>query len=70
LNAWGAFVELPHPEVGARRHVGAPWRFSQSRVAVERAAPRLYADADRVLAEILGYDEREMRRLREAGAIA
>jgi crotonobetainyl-CoA:carnitine CoA-transferase CaiB-like acyl-CoA transferase len=70
LNAWGAFVELRHPEVGARRHVSAPWQFSQSRVAVERAAPRLYADTDRVLAEILGYDEREIRRLREVGAIA
>ena len=70
LNAWGAFVELPHPEVGARRHVGAPWRFSESRVAAERAAPQLYADTDRVLAEILGYDERDIQRLREAGAIA
>ncbi len=70
LNAWGAFVELPHPEVGARRHVGAPWRFSESRVAAERAAPQLYADTDRVLAEILGYDERDIQRLRETGAIA
>jgi crotonobetainyl-CoA:carnitine CoA-transferase CaiB-like acyl-CoA transferase len=50
--------------------VSAPWLFSQSRVAVERAAPRLYADTDRVLGEILGYDEREIRRLREVGAIA
>jgi benzylsuccinate CoA-transferase BbsF subunit len=70
LNAWGAFVELPHPTVGARRHVGAPWRFSESRVAAERAAPQLYADTDRVLAEILGYDERDIQRLREVGAIA
>jgi benzylsuccinate CoA-transferase BbsF subunit len=70
LNAWGAFVKLPHPEVGARRHVGARWRFSQSRVVVERAAPCLYADTDRVLAGILGYDEGEIRRLREVGAIA
>src|SRR5262249_54233900 len=32
LTARGAFVELPHAEVGERRHVGAPCRFSQSRV--------------------------------------
>jgi benzylsuccinate CoA-transferase BbsF subunit len=70
LNAWGAFVDLDHPEVGARRHVGAPWRFSESIVGVERPAPLLYADTDRVLGGLLGYDEHEIRRLREVSAIA
>jgi hypothetical protein len=37
---------------------------------VERAAPWLYADTDSVLAGILGYDEREIQRLRDVGAIA
>ena len=70
LNAWGAFVELEHPEAGRRRHVGPPWRYSQSDVTVKRAAPLAFADTDSVLAEILEYDEAEIRRLREAGAIA
>jgi crotonobetainyl-CoA:carnitine CoA-transferase CaiB-like acyl-CoA transferase len=70
LNAWGAFVDLNHPEVGARRHVGAPWRFSESIVGVQRPAPLLYADTDRVLGRLLGLEERELRRLREVGAIA
>ena len=70
LNAWGAFVDLEHPEAGERRHVGAPWRFSESEVGAKRPAPLLYADTDRVLSEVLGYDEREIRRLREGGAIA
>jgi crotonobetainyl-CoA:carnitine CoA-transferase CaiB-like acyl-CoA transferase len=70
LNAWGAFVELAHPEVGKRRHVGAPWHFSQSIVGAERPAPLLYADTDRVLGDLLGYDEQQIRRLRQAGGIA
>jgi benzylsuccinate CoA-transferase BbsF subunit len=70
LNAWGAFVDLDHPEVGERRHVGAPWHFSESIVGVERPAPLLYADTDRVLGDLLGYDREEVRRLRQAGAIA
>jgi benzylsuccinate CoA-transferase BbsF subunit len=70
LNAWGAFVDLDHPEIGARRHVGAPWHFSDSIVGVERPAPVLYADTARVLGDLLSYDEEEIRRLRQAGAIA
>jgi benzylsuccinate CoA-transferase BbsF subunit len=63
-------VDLDHSEVGERRHVGAPWRFSGSIVGAERPAPLLYADTDRVLGDLLGCDEEEIRRLRQAGAIA
>jgi len=70
MNAWGAFVDLDHPEVGVRRHVGAPWHFSESIVGVERPAPLLGADTDRVLGGLLGLDEREIHRLRELQAIA
>jgi crotonobetainyl-CoA:carnitine CoA-transferase CaiB-like acyl-CoA transferase len=70
LNAWGAFVDLDHPEVGRRRHVSAPWHFSESIVGAERPAPLLYVDTDRVLGDLFGYDEQEIRRLRQAGGIA
>lgn len=70
LEAWGAFVDLHHPEVGVRRHIGPPWRFSDADVRVRRPAPLLYADTDAVLRELLGYEERDIARLREAGAIA
>jgi len=70
LNAWGAFVDLDHPEVGRRRHIGAPWHFSESSVGAERPAPLLYVDTDRVLGDLLGYDEQEIGRLRQAGGIA
>ena len=70
LDAWGAFVDLDHPEARVRRHIGAPWHFSEADVRVRRAAPLLYADTDSVLGELFGCDEGEIRRLRDAGAIA
>jgi crotonobetainyl-CoA:carnitine CoA-transferase CaiB-like acyl-CoA transferase len=70
LDAWGAFADLDHPEARVRRHIGAPWRFSEADVRVRRPAPLLYADTDSVLGELLGCDGGEIRRLRDAGAIA
>ncbi|MBI2964415.1 MAG: CoA transferase [Deltaproteobacteria bacterium] len=70
LGTWGAFADLDHPEVGVRRHVGAPWRFSESDVRVRRPAPLLYADTDAVLRRLLGCDDAEIRGLRDCGAIA
>jgi crotonobetainyl-CoA:carnitine CoA-transferase CaiB-like acyl-CoA transferase len=70
LAAWGAFTDFEHPEAGVRRHIGAPWRFSEADVRARQPAPVLFADSEYVLGELLGCDEGEIRRLREAGAIA
>ncbi|MEA2627160.1 MAG: hypothetical protein QOD06_3205, partial [Candidatus Binatota bacterium] len=70
LNSWGLFTDLERAESGVRRHVGAPWRFGESAVGVTRPAPLLYADTDRVLVDVLGYDAAEIARLRALGAIA
>ncbi|HLY36510.1 MAG TPA: CoA transferase [Candidatus Binatia bacterium] len=69
LNERGYFVELPHPEVGTRKHAGVPWRMSASDCRVRAAAPLLGADTDRVLSEVCGYGAAEIARLREAGAL-
>ena len=66
LNARGFFVELTHPEVGVRRHIGVPWRMSASDARVRRPAPCLGADTDAVLGEVCGYSAAEIARLREA----
>jgi crotonobetainyl-CoA:carnitine CoA-transferase CaiB-like acyl-CoA transferase len=70
LAARDFFVELPHPEVGVRRHVGVPWRMSASECRVRRPAPALGADTDTVLRDVCGYDEAEIAALRAAGALA
>lgn len=64
------FVELPHPEVGVRRHMGIPYRLRETPLAVERAAPCLGADTDGVLRDILGYDAERIAALRAAGVLS
>ena len=70
LRARGLFVELPHPEVGTRRHVGVPWRMSASDCRVRAAAPCLGADTDQVLRDVCGYDAETIDRLRSGGILA
>ncbi len=70
LEAHGVFVELDHPEVGRRRHIGVPWRTSASDVRVRRPAPCLGADTDQVLRDVCGYSADEIAALRAADVLA
>jgi crotonobetainyl-CoA:carnitine CoA-transferase CaiB-like acyl-CoA transferase len=70
LGARGFFVELPHPEVGVRRHLGIPWRMSETPCAVERPAPCLGEGTEYVLGEILGLDAAARADLRARGVVA
>jgi len=65
----GLFVELEHPEVGARQHVGIPWKLHGSPVRVRRPAPCLGEHTDYVLREILGRGPDDVARLRAAGIL-
>jgi len=69
LAARGFFVELSHPEVGVRRHLGVPWRMSETPCRVERAAPCLGEATDYVLGELLGYAPRAIADLRARGVV-
>ena len=69
LRGRGYFVELPHPEVGVRRHAGIPYRLHGSPVEVRRAAPCLGQDTDDVLRGVLGYDDARIASLRAAGLL-
>jgi crotonobetainyl-CoA:carnitine CoA-transferase CaiB-like acyl-CoA transferase len=69
LEATGAFTRFPHPEVGTRQHLGAPWRLSASPPGVTRAAPCLGADSEQVLRDVCGYGADEIAALRAAGAL-
>jgi crotonobetainyl-CoA:carnitine CoA-transferase CaiB-like acyl-CoA transferase len=64
------FVDLPHPEVGTRRHMGIPYKLHRTPLAVWRAAPCLGQDTDYVLREVLGYDDARIGALRDAGALS
>jgi len=63
------FVELEHPEVGVRTHVGIPWKLSATPCAVERPAPLLGQHTDEVLREVLHMPDTELAALRERGVL-
>lgn len=65
VAARGFFVELEHPEVGKRRHLGISWKMSRTPCEVHRPAPCLGQDTDYVLGEILGLSGDEISSLRE-----
>jgi benzylsuccinate CoA-transferase BbsF subunit len=64
VAARGFFVELEHPEVGTRRHLGIPWKMSRTPCQIQRPAPCLGEATDYVLSEILGLSSEEIASLR------
>ena len=70
VEARGFFVELDHPEVGKRRHLGIPWQMSRTPCEVRRPAPCLGQDTDYVLGEVLGLSREEISALREREVLA
>lgn len=69
LRDRGFFVELPHPEVGVRRHAGVPWVFSETPCQVRRSAPCLGQDTDEVMQRVLGYSVEEIAKLKANGVL-
>ena len=59
------FVELEHPEVGTRRHMGIPWTMSRTPCEIRRPAPCLGQDTETVLTDIVGLSQDEIAALRE-----
>jgi crotonobetainyl-CoA:carnitine CoA-transferase CaiB-like acyl-CoA transferase len=70
LAARGFLVDLEHPEVGVRRHLGVPWRMANHDSSVRRPAPCLGADTDQVLRDVCGYAADEIAALRAANVLS
>ncbi|MET0145302.1 MAG: CoA transferase [Ilumatobacteraceae bacterium] len=69
LAAREFFLDLDHPLIGVRRTPGPAWRSDRWRIAAERAAPLLGEHNDEVLGDLLGYDQEQLRALRDSGEI-
>jgi crotonobetainyl-CoA:carnitine CoA-transferase CaiB-like acyl-CoA transferase len=69
LRHRGHFVELPHPVYGTTVVEGPRFGLSRTPGEVTRAAPSLGRDNERVLTEILGYDEERITALVVAGVM-
>jgi benzylsuccinate CoA-transferase BbsF subunit len=69
LRDRGFFVELPHAEVGVRRHAGVPWVFSDTPCQVRRPAPLLGQDTEEVMQRVLGFSPQEVAALKDRGVL-
>jgi formyl-CoA transferase len=68
LRATGTIVEVEHPERGAYLTVGCPIKMSDSPVEVTRS-PLLGEHTREILAEVLGYDGDDLKRVIGSGAV-
>jgi crotonobetainyl-CoA:carnitine CoA-transferase CaiB-like acyl-CoA transferase len=64
VAARGYFVELEHPEVGKRRHLGIPWKMSHTPCEIQRPAPCMGQDTDYVLKQVIGLGQDEIAALK------
>ena len=61
----GFFAELPHAEVGLRKHTGIPWLLSESPNGVQSQAPLLGQHTDQIMRDVLGYSDEHIAQLKE-----
>ena len=59
---------IPHPALGTVPNVGLPVRLYGTPLADPVAAPGLGADTERVLTDLLGYDQQRLEALASSGA--
>ena len=69
MAARGIFADMEHPEAGRMRIPSAPYQFSKTPWALERAAPLLGEHNESVYCERLGYSREELSALANAGVI-
>jgi crotonobetainyl-CoA:carnitine CoA-transferase CaiB-like acyl-CoA transferase len=69
LNAREFFWEIDHPEVGPNKYCGLPLRLSDVPEWPRRPAPCLGQHNVYVLNRVLGFSDKQIRELEEAGVI-
>jgi crotonobetainyl-CoA:carnitine CoA-transferase CaiB-like acyl-CoA transferase len=69
LRAREMFVELTGTYAGAATLTGIPVKLDATPGSIRRPPPRAGADTDRILAEVVGLQPREIDELRASGAI-
>jgi crotonobetainyl-CoA:carnitine CoA-transferase CaiB-like acyl-CoA transferase len=62
-DARGFIEQLPHPEVGERKHAGIPYILRRRPNGVASAAPALGQHSDEVLSDLLGLSAEEIAAL-------
>jgi crotonobetainyl-CoA:carnitine CoA-transferase CaiB-like acyl-CoA transferase len=63
------FVEISHPEAGTFKYPGAPFKMGKTPWAACSPAPCLGQHNESVYGDLLGYDKKDLVRLRNTGVI-
>jgi crotonobetainyl-CoA:carnitine CoA-transferase CaiB-like acyl-CoA transferase len=69
IAARDMIVEVRHPESGNFRVVNSPVKLSRTPAQVERGAPDLGEDTEKILAEVLGFSQAKISELKEQKVI-
>jgi crotonobetainyl-CoA:carnitine CoA-transferase CaiB-like acyl-CoA transferase len=64
------FVEVDHPVTGKYLYAGWPYKMAASPPKVSRPAPLLGQHNEEVYCQVLGYSEKELKRLRDIQVIS
>ena len=69
MAARGFFTEVEHPETGKLTYPGVPYRFSEIKKETPLEAPLLGQHNEEIYCGRMGYNKRELVRMKEAGVI-
>jgi formyl-CoA transferase len=65
----GMLAEVPHPTIGTLRLGGIPIKYSETPAAIRLPPPLLGQHTDEVLKDVLGYQDGQISKLKECGAV-
>ena len=63
------FVEIDHPVAGRGKYPGAPYKLSGTPWEIKRPAPLLGEQNTEIYGRLLGYNRRELAKMKQAGII-
>ena len=69
IKSRGVVVEIDHPKGGKIKHIGVPFRLTDTPGKVKSVAPELGQHSGDILADILGYTKENIDKLREQNVI-
>jgi len=69
INSREMILEVSHKRLGKLKVVGTPMKFSRTPCSIKKASPDLGEHTDEVLKEMLGMSVKDIRKLKETGAV-
>ena len=65
----GFFVDIEHQQIGKLKYPGVPYKFSELKQEMPKAAPLLGQHNEAIYCRRMGYSKQDLTKLKEAGVI-